>query len=65
MTGAAAPIALTGAIQMCFVPSAMRAPAEPALGSTYVYVGAFTFISACKISTAAPNSPPGVSISRM
>jgi len=34
MTGAAAPIALTGAIQICFVPRAMSAPADPALGFT-------------------------------
>ena len=30
-TGAAAPIALTGDMKIFFVPSAMRAPAEPAL----------------------------------
>src|SRR5438477_4732434 len=63
--GAAAPIALTGAMKMCCVAMAIIARADPAFVLMNVYVGTFAWLRTFTISAAVSSRPPYVFISKM
>src|SRR2546421_4983952 len=56
--GAAAPMALTGALKMCFVAMAIIAPADPAFLLINVYVGIFAWLRAFKLFSALASPSP-------